>query len=80
MGYSDENFCSNAPWNDGGKKVLVRVTQTLVNDFEVEVGAHATEDEIKDAALLACVTPSRAVVIVTGEDDWYLEKETVQVL
>ena len=80
MGYSDENFDRRAPWRDETKRVMVRVTQTLVNDIEVEVPADADEDEIKSRALSSTVTPAMAIVVVTGEEDWYLESEKAEIL
>lgn len=79
MGFSDENFCSNAPWKDRGRKVMVRVTQTLVCDFEIEVPESAEEDEIKELAKQARVTPFGAVNAM-GEDDWDLFDEKIEII
>ena len=79
MGFSDENFCSNAPWRDRDRKVAVRVTQTLVCDFEMDVPESATDEEIKELAKQARLTPFGAVNTM-GEDDWYLENETAEII
>ena len=77
MGFSDENFCRNAPWKDRDRKVTVRVTQTLVCDYEITVPEDAGEDAIREKALAVRTTPAEAVHIL-GDDDWYLENETVK--
>ena len=59
---------------------MVRVTQTLVCDFEIEVDSDADDAEIKAAAKAARVMPDAAVVIATGDDDWDLYNEEVKVL
>ena len=77
MGYSDENFRRDAPWRDRDRKVTVRVTQTLVCDYEITVPEDADEDTIRETALAARTTPVEAMDII-GIDDWYLENEIVK--
>lgn len=80
MGYSDENFRRDAPWEEKTRKVYIRMTQTLVCDFEIEVDKDATQEEIEEAAQLARITPQHAVRTLTGEDDWLLETEKIETL
>ena len=79
MGYSDENFRRDAPWRDRDRKAMVRVTQTLVCDYEVTVPEDADEDTVRERALAMRTTPAQAACMA-GEDDWYLENEKVELI
>ena len=79
MGFSDEDFCKNAPWRDRDKKVTVRVEQTLVCDFEMNVPEFMPDDEITELATQVRLTPARAVKIM-GDEDWFLEKESAKII
>ena len=80
MGYSDEDFRSDAPWRDKTKKVMVRVKQTLVCDYEVEVQEDATKEEIECEARNTRLRPSVAMIAYADQDDWYLENETIEII
>lgn len=79
MGYSDENFDMNAPWRDRERKVSVRVVQTLVCDFELQVPDNLSDEDVKGMATDLRLTPAEAMKMV-GPDDWELEKEEVEIL
>lgn len=79
MGFSDENFCNNAPWRDRDRKVMVRVTQTLVCDFEMDVPEFMEDEEVKRLASQVRLTPFNAMNIL-GDTDWGLDNEKVEMI
>lgn len=79
MGYSDENFDKNAPWRDRERTVSVRVVQTLVCDYDVQVPDNLSDEDVKKMATELRLTPAEAIRLV-GADDWEVEKEEVEIL